>query len=143
MMKIILRKFIPISLLILFSQLGFSQIVVIANPAASAKMLTPQQASAIFLGKAKKFPGGGTVIPIDQEKGEAARDEFYTKVVKKDEAQLNAYWSRLVFTGKGQPPRAVLDDEEVVDLVSNNPDIIGYVNEASVTDGVVVLLKAP
>ncbi len=144
-MKILQSKLVTISIFLftaLFTaQASLADVVLVANPGAPDKSLTAQQASDIFLGKQKNFPSGGSVVPIDQEKGEAPRDEFYSKVVKKDASQLNAYWSRLVFTGKGQPPKAVLDDDEVIELVSSNPNIIGYIDAGSVTDAVIVILK--
>ncbi len=140
-MKQFTSKIVAFSLVILFSQFSFAQVVLIANPSAPSKSITVQQAANIFLGKANSFPGGGKVIPIDQEKGEAPRSEFYAKIIKKDGAQLNAYWSRRIFTGKGQPPKVVLDDDEVIELVSKNPNIIGYVDASSLTDSVIVVLK--
>ena len=55
------------------------------------------------------------------------------------ESQLKSYWSKLVFTGKGQPPRDVQTDAEMIELVAGNPNIIGYVDISSVTDKVKVL----
>jgi hypothetical protein len=54
-------------------------------------------------------------------------------------SQVSAYWSKLVFTGKGIPPKEVADDAAVVDLVSKNPSVIGYIDKASVTDAVKVV----
>jgi hypothetical protein len=53
--------------------------------------------------------------------------------------------SRLIFTGKGQPPKAVLDSDEVVELVGSDPSYIGYVdmNADSLPDNVKVVLTVP
>lgn len=115
-------------------------VAVVVNAGSSATALTQQQAANIFLGKANNLPDGSKVTPIDQEEGESPRDEFYSKVVKKDASQLNAYWSRLIFTGKGQPPKAVLDDDEVLEALASDPSLIGYISSDAVDDSVKVLL---
>ncbi len=131
--------------LFLFTSLlcGFAQadVVVVTNPAIQATAVSPEQIANIFLGKSNTLPSGEKVVPIDQEEGEAARDQFYQTVVKKDASQLNAYWSRLIFTGKGQPPKAVLDDDEVVEVVGSDKSAIGYISREAVDETVKVLLE--
>ena len=83
------------------------------------------------------------MIPVDQNEGAATRGEFYKKVANKDAAQLNAYWSKLIFTGQGQPPKAVGGDDAVIELVSKNPNMIGYVSGAATTSKVKVVAKVP
>jgi ABC-type phosphate transport system substrate-binding protein len=93
------------------------------------------------LGK-KKDLGGVSVVPIDQGEGNPARTDFYANVIKKSEAQLKSYWSRLIFTGKGQAPQVVGGDAEVKNMVANNPNIIGYIDEGAV-DGTVKVIYKP
>lgn len=93
-----------------------------------------------FLGK-KKDLGGVSVVPVDQGEGNAARNDFYANVVKKSEAQLKSYWSRLIFTGKGQAPQVVGGDAEVKNMVATNPNIIGYIDESAVDGSVKVIYK--
>jgi hypothetical protein len=56
-----------------------------------------------------------------------ARDTW-KKWYKKKETELKQYWSRIVFTGKGVPPKLVGNDEAVVKMVSDNKNAIGIVN---------------
>ena len=76
---------------------------------------------------------------MDQAEGSASRTVFYDKVVQKNPSQLNAYWSRLIFTGKGAHPRQVCSDAEVVDAVLEDEETIGYIDSAAVTEGVKVI----
>ena len=123
------------------STLSFAGIVVIISPAIENETVTPREIANIFLGKANKLPSGIKVTPIDQEEGEDSRTEFYNKVAKKSPSQLNAYWSRLIFTGKGQPPKVVLDDDEVIETINTDNHLIGYASSESVDDSVTVLLR--
>ncbi|MCV2885279.1 phosphate ABC transporter substrate-binding protein [Aestuariibacter sp. AA17] len=84
--------------------------------------------SRIFMGKNKSFPSGQPAIPVNQTGNKALLEEFNDKVLNKSSSQIKAYWSKLLFTGKGQPPQQVVSEAEIVDLVSKNPNIIGFVS---------------
>jgi hypothetical protein len=47
---------------------------------------------------------------------------------------MQAYWSRIIFTGRGQPPKAVPSSSEAKKLVAANPNTIGYVEPKLVDD---------
>ena len=116
--------------LILVSALSLCSINVFAEDAGTIKK--------IYLGKSKSFSNGDKVNPINQD-GTSVADEFNDKVVGKSSSQLNAYWSKLVFTGKGTPPEKLTTDQAVIDFVAANNDAIGYVDSAKVTDKVKVI----
>lgn len=124
----------------MFASVAQAEIAVVVHP-SNAASLDASNVSRIFLGKMKSFPGGGQAVPINQAEGAAATTEFNDKVLNKSGSQLKAYWSKLVFTGKGTPPKAVSGDAEVLKLVSSNPNVIGYVDAASVTPDVKVIAK--
>lgn len=102
---------------------------VIVHPSNTAE-IDANEISRIFLGKSKSFPGGGSAIPIDQADGSDVRADFSDAVLDKSVSQLKAYWAKLVFTGKGSPPKEIGGDSEVIDVVSSNPNLIGYVRNA-------------
>lgn len=108
------------------------ELAIIVNASNPSGEITVEQAANIFLGKSRRLPDGTKVIPIDQLEGEGPRAEFYDKVVQKSQSQLNSYWSRQIFTGKGQPPFAVTSDSEVLEFIAANPNMIGYVDLATV-----------
>lgn len=121
-----------------------AEVVIVVNPKNPVSALTAEQASAIFLAKASEFPaGGGQAVPIDQNEGVALRDEFYQKAAGRDAAQIKAYWSKIVFTGKGQPPKAVANSAEVKKLIAANPNMVGYIDKASVDGSVKAVLSLP
>ncbi len=95
----------------------------------------------VFLGKKKALPGSA-VIPIDQDSGNSAHTDFYKNTIKKTDAQLKSYWSRLIFTGKGQAPQVVGNDGDIKSMVATNPNFIGYIEESSV-DGTVKVVYKP
>ncbi len=109
---------------------------------ARAVDLTADQVAQLFTGKADTFPGGGKAVPIDQAEGSADRNAFHAKVTGKDAAQLKAYWSKLIFAGKGQPPKEVASGADVKKAVAADPAAIGYLDK-SLVDGSIKVVLAP
>ncbi len=119
--------------------LAADHLVVVVSASSNAPKLTGEQVSAIFLGSVKSFPNGDKAIPIDQTAGSPAYGQFYGQVAGRSEAQIKAYWSRMVFTGKGAPPQEAGDAAAVKKLVASNPNLVGYI-DASLVDGSVKVL---
>jgi len=117
-----------------------AEVVAVVSAKNPVTALSKNQIVDIFLGKVSRFPDGGQAVPIDQAEGSAARDEFYTKFSGKSPAQLKAHWSKIIFTGRGQPPREVSNGIEVKKFIARNPDAIGYIESDLVDDSVKVLL---
>lgn len=132
-----MKKLILVTALSLCSMSVFADVAVIVNP-SNASTVDADTIKKIYLGKSKSFSNGDKVNPINQD-GTSVADEFNDKVVGKSSSQLNAYWSKLVFTGKGTPPEKLTTDQAVIDFVAANNDAIGYVDSAKVTDKVKVI----
>lgn len=139
-MKKMTRNLLCVSLLGLLSNIAFAEIAVIVNP-GNNNALTREEIASIYLAKNKTFADGKTAIPLDRAEGSPLRGEFISKVLNKDEAQMKAYWSRLIFTGKGVPPKVVTSDEELKDIVARNLDAIGFIDASAVDDTVKVVVK--
>ena len=132
-----MKKLILASALSLCSFGALAEVAVIVNP-GNANALDAETIKKIYLGKAKSFDNGNKVNPATQN-GTAIADEFNSKVVGKSSSQLNAYWSKLVFTGKGTPPEKFDSDQAVIDFVAANGDSIGYIDSSKTTDKVKVI----
>ena len=120
-----MKKLILLFASMLFASQAFA-VTVIVHP-SNAASLDKSSISRIFLGKAKSFPGGGAAVPITLAEGSAGSDAFNSNVLNKSASQLKAYWSKLVFTGKGTPPKSVANDAEMIALISANPNMIGFI----------------
>lgn len=122
----------------LFSLSVCAEVAVVVHP-GNAVTLDADGIAQIYLGRSKSFPDGKPVLPIGHAEGSSATETFNQKVLNKSSSQIKAYWSKLVFTGKGTPPKELGSDAEIVELVSQNPNVIGYIDKASVSDKVKVL----
>ncbi|MCK5791989.1 MAG: phosphate ABC transporter substrate-binding protein [Ketobacter sp.] len=123
---------------LLNARIALAEVAVIVNPANDSN-ITSDDISKLYLGKTKKFPNGKNAVALDRKEGSSERIQFLEATTGKDESQMKSYWSRLIFTGKGVPPQVVETDAEVKELVSRNPDIIGYIDAAAVDDSVKVI----
>lgn len=135
-------EFIIIGLLLslLASEATAEVVVVVSAKSTVTTTLSKNQVMDIFLGKASRFPDGSQAVPIDQVESSATRDEFYLKFSGKSPAQLKAHWSKIIFTGRGQPPRVVSNNIEMKKLLNENPNAIGYIEQSAVDGSVKVLL---
>lgn len=124
--------------LLLIAPVCNAEVAVIIN-ANNTDTLSADDINGIFLAKMKSFPSGSAAIPINQSSDSSATQAFNEQVLKKNSQQLKAYWSKLVFTGQGTPPKEVDNDAEVIKLVQANPSTIGYIDSSSVTAGVKVI----
>lgn len=116
----------------------FAGVAVIVNAKSSLSSANQTEVVNLFLNKSTSVQGE-RLVPVDQAKGQSARTVFYETVVNKNESQLKAYWSRLIFTGKGLPPVEVGNDKMVLERVANDPNAIGYISSDKVTSSVKVL----
>jgi|TARA_R110002095_G_scaffold127093_5_gene110160 ABC-type phosphate transport system substrate-binding protein len=121
----------------LFSGFATAEVAVIVHP-SNADTISQNDVSDIFLGKTKSFPGGSSVVPIVLN--DATVDEFNTKLLGKSSSQLQSYWSKLVFTGKANPPKSV-SSAEMIELIKSNPNMIGFVDSANLTADLKVVGK--
>jgi ABC-type phosphate transport system substrate-binding protein len=124
----------------LFANLACSEVVVVVSANAPVATLSAMQVSDIFLGKMANFPNGANAVPIDQADGSPIRQEFYLKATGKSPQLLKAYWSKVIFTGQGEPPREVADSEAIKKLIANNPSFIGYIDKNAVDASVKTVL---
>lgn len=113
-----------------------AELVVIVSARSPAQGLSSDQVAAIFLGQAGRFPDGLEVVALDQRLGSQERNQFYQQVTGKTPALLKAHWSKMVFTGRGQPPREAADSTSVRRMVAENPAMIGYIDRAALDPSV-------
>ena len=126
-------------LLSVFSVVSMAEISVIVHPSNEAG-ISDADIKKIYLGKSSKFPNDMQAEPLDQKEGSDVRQQFLDAAVGKSEPQMKSHWSRLIFTGKGVPPKSLDSDAAVIDAVAADPKAIGFVDSSAVTDAVKVVM---
>ena len=109
-------------------------VVVIGAPGAAD--ISVSDAKKMFLGK-----GSSSAVVYELAEGNATRSEFHSVVTRKSDSQLKAFWSKQVFTGKGNPPATVNSAAAMKAAITSNPKAVGYIDEADVDASVKVILK--
>lgn len=113
---------------------------IIAHSSRATQTLTHQDIQNIYLGKIRSFPDGTAVTPINLMKGSSARDLFMKHILDINEFNWRSNWVRLLFTGKGKPPREFRTPQEIIDYVTKTESALAYVIGAEQAfDGIAVL----
>jgi hypothetical protein len=124
---------------LLFSSFGaFADVSVIVHP-SNNNVIDAATIEKIYTGKVKAFDDGTKITAVRLSETNPTSEEFNTKALNKSASQLKAYWSKLIFTGKGTPPKEVDSDAEMIKLVASNPDHIGFVSSGAVSGDVKVV----
>ena len=118
---------------------GQDVVVAVVSSRSPVTTLNTEQVADIFLGKTGRFPDGSQAVPIDQHEDSPARERFYAQFTGKSPAQVKAHWSKIIFTGRGQPPRQAMNGAEAKKLVQENLHAIAYIDNALVDSSVRVL----
>ena len=127
-----LKHVLVTSVLAVTSMGAQAQVVIMG---ASAAPVTKDQVANIYLGRSFDLK------PVDLPEGSSLREQFYKKATDRDQAQIKAVWSRIVFTGKGQAPIILQDAAAVKKAVTSDPKAIGYIDKAAVDGSVKVVLS--
>lgn len=126
--------------LCLVSGFAGAEVAVIVHPSNNAT-LDQAEITRLFTGRGATFSSGAKATPLNLADSVQARADFDSKVLGKSSSQMKAYWSKLVFTGKGTPPKELSSVAEVKAAVAADASAIGYVDAASVDDSVKVVGK--
>jgi ABC-type phosphate transport system substrate-binding protein len=132
-MNCLIRFATSASLIVAFAIPARAELVIVVNPQNPATRMFPSQAAQFFLGGSVMF------VPVEQAEGSPIREEFYKKVLEKEPAQVQAIWSKIVFTGKGKPPKVMKSSADVKKAVSESVNAIGYIEKSAVDDSVKVV----
>jgi len=124
------------SVLVVGAGMAHADVVVVVSSKSTTTTLTADEISQIYLGKSKSMK------PVETS-GSPIRSQFYSKVAGKDEAQVKAIWSKLVFTGKATAPKELPSSAEVVKAVAADPEAIGYIEKSAVDSSVKVVYTVP
>ncbi|MGF1767381.1 hypothetical protein L4D06_08340 [Enterovibrio makurazakiensis] len=118
-----------------------AELVVVVNQENPVADLSTRQVVDLYMGRFNAYPDGSEVLTTDLPNNSPVREAFYRQLVGKSVAQINAYWARLLFTGKSEPPQTVPSIDDVIDYVKKNKNAIAYINEAELTQGLKVVYR--
>ena len=118
-----------------------AEIVVVVNPKSGVEKLSRDEVVNIFLGRFRQLPSGLAALPVDLPASQPEKSGFYRQLVNKDLAEINAYWARLMFSGRTTPPKQAGSVEDMIAFVGATPGAIGYLDRGRVDARVRVVLE--
>lgn len=127
---------------LLFPMGAAADVAVIVHP-TNTNTLALGDVESIFMLKKSTFSDGSKASPFYLSGDDGTRNLFNEKALGKSSSQLKAYWSKLVFTGKGTPPPELPSSAEAVAKVASDPTAVAYVDKSAVTAAVKVVLSLP
>jgi ABC-type phosphate transport system substrate-binding protein len=110
-----------------------AEVVVIVSAKSTATTMKADEIANIYLGKSNAMKPVDNATPV--------RAQFYSRVAGRDEGQVKAIWSKLVFTGKAMPPKELPSSAEVVKAVAADPNAIGYIDATAIDGSVKVVYE--
>lgn len=126
--------------MVMVASAASAELVVVVNARNGVGSLSREQIVNIFMGRHRLFPHGGRAVPLDAPQGSPERVRFYRLLLNKEPEDVGAYWARLVFTGRTQPPIELFTLKDVQTRVESDPNAIAYLDESAVTRGMQVVM---
>jgi ABC-type phosphate transport system substrate-binding protein len=115
-----------------------AEVAVVVHP-ENTSTFNKSNIKKIFLGKTKSFNNGRVAILLSPSQDDPTRKDFNKKVLNKSNNQVNAYWSKMIFTGTGVPPQEMATASEIISAIAANKDAISYIDSTAVTSAVKVV----
>jgi ABC-type phosphate transport system substrate-binding protein len=118
-------------------------LLIIANP--NLIVATPvrlSQIAAIYLLRVTNWPDGSHIVPVNREAGSRLREEFTSRVLQQENADLAIYWNEMHFQGK-MPPLVQESEPALIAFIRNVPGSIGYISGSAPPHDVKVLAYVP
>ncbi|MCC5855518.1 MAG: phosphate ABC transporter substrate-binding protein [Idiomarina sp.] len=113
--------------------MSFSAEVNAQGAVVSQTQVDAELVRRIFLGQTRDL------VAVNLPEGDETRARFETEVIGRSSSQMQAHWSRLVFTGRAVALREVASDEDVLSFVRSNANTIGYISDASKAEGLHII----
>ena len=117
---------------------SFADIAVIVNRSNPVDIAGMEEIGAIFL-KQNRQMGGEVVAPYELTESSDIHNIFHKNTTKKNLQQLNSYWAKKLFRGKGVRPVSLRNDRMMIKIIASHPNAIGYIDADSVDDRVKVI----
>lgn len=114
-----------------------ADIIFIANKSVPVNSLEQSQIKNIFLGKLAKWPDGSSVKFVTL-RGET-HSKFLKRYIQRTESQYKTYWKKMLFTGKGLPPKQYETSDEVIHHIAGMEGAVGYIEKEAATDDIKIL----
>lgn len=111
-----------------------ADILVVVSKDSSVDQISKRALVDLYMGRTHSLPDGSPVMKVDAPIDSRVRAAFYEALIGMSVSEVNAYWARLMFTGRATPPMNVMTLEDLATLLAKNPNALGYLTEENDSD---------
>jgi len=127
-----MKKFLTLSLImVVFAAPAFAGFEVIVNRGNPISEISKKELKRIYKMKKTVWDAGGSIQPVNLREDDAVRGEFSQSVLGKSSREMEAFYLKRALSGKGQPPKYLVTEQDVISFVSSNTGAIGYVSKGN------------
>jgi len=130
---------ITLLMLCIASVQAMEPLAVVVNKANPIDKLTRSELIDLFMGKYVAFPDDSKAMPVELKGEHDIKVTFYRSLVDMPLSRVNAYWSRLRFTGRKRVAVFQPNEAELIDYIIANEQAIGYVPQSLITEDLKVV----
>jgi hypothetical protein len=112
-----------------FAGHAHADLYIVVHAGNPLRSLTQKEAVDLFMGRSRAFANGDFALIFDLPRDSPQRTAFYLALTGMSQAQVNSYWSRLMFSGQSMPPQPLPDETAMIDIVKRNPSAIGWLSK--------------
>ena len=117
-----------------------ADVFIVVADASSLHTMTAKELQALYMGRTRTAGSGEVAQVYDLPRDNELRDMFYQSLTGMSPAQINSYWSRLIFTGQTLPPMVLPNEQAVQEVLKHNVNGIGYLSKEPKGTGLRTLL---
>jgi ABC-type phosphate transport system substrate-binding protein len=114
-------------------------LAVVVNKANPVNELSRSELIDLFMGKYVAFPNDVKAIPVELIGDHETKVDFYQYLVGMPLSRVNAYWSRLRFTGRKRAAVFKSNENDLITFIIANERAIGYVPQSLITEDLKVV----
>ncbi|MDX1802999.1 MAG: hypothetical protein R3292_02885 [Alcanivorax sp.] len=133
-------KFLMVLMALALPWNAIAAIVIVTSPHSALSQVKQSQLRQLYL-RGSQHLGEQKVLALDLPDNSALRDRFYQQAVGKSASQVKTFWARMIFTGRGVPPRQVGGVSDMINTLRHQPDTLGYLPEGKVPSDLKVLMR--
>ncbi|NRB25380.1 hypothetical protein [Shewanella sp.] len=117
------------------------ELLVVVSRESRVESLTKIEVVDLFMGRYVNFPNGDKAKVFDLAPQSEIKGQFYQRLVSRTEAQIDAYWARLLFSGRNSPPEETESPGQLIEELVNSSQGIGYISSQDLTDSLKVVYR--
>jgi hypothetical protein len=123
------------------SEIKPQEIVVVTHIDSSLETMHHKDVVNIYMGKFSATSSGIQARALDLESNDVVKARFYKQLTGLSLARVNAYWSRIKFTGRVRAPATANNIEQIKKRLVEIENAIAYVPATEVTQNMKVVYR--